>query len=236
MCRTIDGEPGRSATFLAPGAAGHRRPGRRAMAAAPGPARAWRRDRRRGRPCSCLSASISSSSSCSRRETLELDATTAIIAPNGAGKSALLDALQIVMLGGDRNQIRFNAQAGGRHAPVPSAIIALASTVPATRGARAKRHRPISAWSSRSRPPARRSPPASRLGASTQEPDHRVHGLYLLSGVALTLDDHLETSRASNAAGVGRFRELIASAARMQAARPSCTPAATASSRTCCSG
>ena len=28
-------------------------------------------------------------------QTLELDATTAIIAPNGAGKSALLDALQI---------------------------------------------------------------------------------------------------------------------------------------------
>ena len=48
-------------------------------------------------------------------ETLELDATTAIIAPNGAGKSALLDALQIVMLGADRNQIRFNAQAGGSH-------------------------------------------------------------------------------------------------------------------------
>ena len=48
-------------------------------------------------------------------QTLELDATTAVIAPNGAGKSALLDALQIVMLGGDRNRIRFNAQAGGSH-------------------------------------------------------------------------------------------------------------------------
>ena len=48
-------------------------------------------------------------------QTLELDRTTAVIAPNGAGKSALLDALQIVLLGGDRNQIRFNAQAGGNH-------------------------------------------------------------------------------------------------------------------------
>ena len=48
-------------------------------------------------------------------QTLELDATTAIIAPNGAGKSALLDALQIVLLGGDRSRIRFNAQAGGSH-------------------------------------------------------------------------------------------------------------------------
>src|SRR5690606_40349261 len=48
-------------------------------------------------------------------QTLQFDRTSAIIAPNGAGKSALLDALQIVMLGGDRNQIRFNAQAGGSH-------------------------------------------------------------------------------------------------------------------------
>ena len=48
-------------------------------------------------------------------ETLDLDITTAVIAPNGAGKSALLDALQIVMLGGDRKTIRFNAQAGGSH-------------------------------------------------------------------------------------------------------------------------
>src|SRR5690606_13188563 len=46
-------------------------------------------------------------------QTLTLDATSAIIAPNGAGKSALLDALQIVLLGGDRSRIRFNAQAGG---------------------------------------------------------------------------------------------------------------------------
>ena len=46
-------------------------------------------------------------------QTLELSPTTAVIAPNGAGKSALLDALQIVLLGGDRRAIRFNAQAGG---------------------------------------------------------------------------------------------------------------------------
>jgi Chromosome segregation ATPases len=48
-------------------------------------------------------------------QSLQLDPTSAIIAPNGAGKSALLDALQIVLLGGDRSRIRFNAQAGGSH-------------------------------------------------------------------------------------------------------------------------
>src|SRR5690606_29350039 len=47
-------------------------------------------------------------------KTLQLDRTSAIIAPNGAGKSALLDALQLVLLGGDRRHIHFNAQAGGK--------------------------------------------------------------------------------------------------------------------------
>ena len=31
------------------------------------------------------------------------------------------------------------------------------------------------------------------LRASADEPDHRVHGLYLLPGVDLSLDEHLET-------------------------------------------
>lgn len=125
-------------------------------------------------------------------QTLELDATTAVIAPNGAGKSALLDALQIVMLGGDRNRIRFNAQAGGSHR------------------ARTIRDYCLGVYRSGEEGRTRRTATTYitlvfedqdsdgvltagiALGASADEPDHRMHGLYLLPDVALTLEDHLE--------------------------------------------
>lgn len=125
-------------------------------------------------------------------ETLTLDATSAIIAPNGAGKSALLDALQIVLLGGDRSRIRFNAQAGG------------------DRKARSIRDYCLGTWRSGEEGRKRRTAttyislvfrdedtgvPLSAgiaLGAAQDEPEHRVYGLYLVPGVALALDEHLE--------------------------------------------
>lgn len=59
-----------------------------------------------------------------RAETLSFSPTTGIVAPNGSGKSAILDAMQIVLYGGDQNQIDLNAQSGGiRHSRAFSARI-----------------------------------------------------------------------------------------------------------------
>ncbi|WP_024889135.1 SbcC/MukB-like Walker B domain-containing protein [Luteimonas huabeiensis] len=125
-------------------------------------------------------------------QTLELDPTTAIIAPNGAGKSALLDALQIVLLGGDRSRIRFNAQAGGsaRARTIRDYCLGVYRS-----GEDGRKRRTATTYISlvfRDEDSGEALTAGIALGASADEPEHRQHGLYLLPGVALELDDHLE--------------------------------------------
>lgn len=125
-------------------------------------------------------------------QTLELDRTSAIIAPNGAGKSALLDALQIVLLGGDRSRIRFNAQAGGsaRARTIRDYCLGVYRS-----GDDGRKRRTATTYLSLVFRDTDTGTPLTAgiaLGASIDEPDHRLHGLYLLPGVALELDDHLE--------------------------------------------
>src|SRR3546814_13990367 len=43
-------------------------------------------------------------------EEILINGHTAFLGPNGTGKSALLDAIQIAMLGADMNQVRFNVR------------------------------------------------------------------------------------------------------------------------------
>jgi hypothetical protein len=158
-------------------------------------------------------------------QTLELDATSAIIAPNGAGKSALLDALQIVLLGGDRSRIRFNAQAGG--------------------SARARSIRDYCLGTFRSGDDGRKRRTATTyitlvfrdqdsgvplscgiaLGASHDEPDHRIYGQYMLPGVVLELDDHLERSNGKELPlAWTAFRELIVRRCRDAGSKPELHP------------
>ena len=125
-------------------------------------------------------------------ETLELDLTTAVIAPNGAGKSALLDALQVVMLGGDRNQIRFNAQAGGSHRARSIRDYCLGVYRSGEDGQARKTATTYISLVFQDQASGETLTAGISLGASAAEPDHRMHGLYLLPGVALALDDHLE--------------------------------------------
>ncbi len=126
-------------------------------------------------------------------ETLELDATTAIIAPNGAGKSALLDALQIVMLGADRNLIRFNAQAGGSHRARSIRDYCLGVYRAGDEGRVRDTATTFISLVFEDTVSGETLSAGIALGAAADEPDHRVHGMYLLPNVALTLDDHLET-------------------------------------------
>lgn len=125
-------------------------------------------------------------------QTLELDRTSAIIAPNGAGKSALLDAVQIVLLGGDRSRIRFNAQAGGsaRARSIRDYCLGVYRS-----GDDGRKRRTATTYISLVFRDTETGTPLTAgiaLGASVDEPEHRVYGLYLLPGVALAGDDHLE--------------------------------------------
>ena len=125
-------------------------------------------------------------------QTLELSPTTAVIAPNGAGKSALLDALQIVLLGGDRRAIRFNAQAGGSARARSIRDYCLGTYRSGEDGRKRRTATTYVSLVFRDRDSGLPLTAGIALGASADEPEHRVHGLFLLPGVALTLDQHLE--------------------------------------------
>lgn len=158
-------------------------------------------------------------------QTLTLDATSAIIAPNGAGKSALLDALQIVLLGGDRSRIRFNAQAGGsaRARSIRDYCLGVYRS-----GEQGRKRRTATTYVTlvfRDQDSGMPLTCGIALGASADEPDHRVYGQYMLPGVALELDDHLERSH-------GRelplewtaFRELALRRCREAGSKPELHP------------
>lgn len=156
-------------------------------------------------------------------QTLELDATSAIIAPNGAGKSALLDALQIVLLGGDRSRIRFNAQAGGsaRARSIRDYCLGVYRS-----GEEGRKRRTATTYITlvfRDQDSGVPLTAGIALGASADEPDHRVYGQYIVPGVALELADHLEAD--------GRlplewstFRELITRRCREAQGKPELHP------------
>ncbi|KAA0072382.1 hypothetical protein CIW53_01605 [Rhodanobacter sp. T12-5] len=158
-------------------------------------------------------------------QTLTLDATSAIIAPNGAGKSALLDALQIVLLGGDRSRIRFNAQAGGsaRARSIRDYCLGVYRS-----GDEGRKRRTATTYITlvfRDQDSGVPLTAGIALGASADEPEHRIYGQYMLPGVALELDDHLERSK-------GRelplewtaFRELILRRCRDAGSKPELHP------------
>lgn len=143
-------------------------------------------------------------------QTLELDPTTAIIAPNGAGKSALLDALQIVMLGGDGNVIRFNAQAGGGRRARSIRDYCLGVYRAGDEGRTRETATTYISLVFEDQATGETLSAGIALGAAASEPGHRLHGLYLLPRVALTLEDHLDR-RAGTELPMDwpGFRELI---------------------------
>lgn len=121
--------------------------------------------------------------------TLHAGRSTAIVAPNGSGKSAVLDAMQIVLHGGDRNAIDLNAQSGG------------------SKGGRSIREYLLGYYRDDEnvrdhatcyltmvfRDSTGRLPVVSLglcLGATVSEPGHFVNGMYILPGVDLELDEH----------------------------------------------
>lgn len=124
-------------------------------------------------------------------QTLHFGKCSAIVAPNGSGKSAVLDAMQIVLHGGDQNAIDLNAQSGGHRDGRSireyllgyyrdnenvrdNATCYLTMVFRDTTG----KHPVVSAGLS--------------LGASLSEPKHRVYGMYILPGVDLKLEEHTQ--------------------------------------------
>ena len=154
-------------------------------------------------------------------QTLELSPTSAIIAPNGAGKSALLDALQIVLLGGDRSRIRFNAQAGGSARARSIRDYCLGTWRSGEEGRKRRTATTYISLVFRDQDSGLPLTAGIALGASADEPDHRVYGQYIAPGVALTLDDHLERANGRELPlAWATFRELLAQRCREAGSGP----------------
>ena len=126
------------------------------------------------------------------RQDLDVGWNTGFLGPNGTGKTALLDALQIVLLGADRNRIHFNASSEGK------------------RRARTLRDYCLGVYDQRPSDVCResantyinlvfRDPDTGAavtagvaLSATVDSPDHTFHSLYILPGVALRTQEMIE--------------------------------------------
>ena len=154
-------------------------------------------------------------------KTLQLDRTSAIIAPNGAGKSALLDALQLVLLGGDRRHIHFNAQAGGKARARSIRDYCLGVYRSGEDGRKRRTATTYVTLVFRDQETGTPLTAGIALGASADEPEHRQHGLFLLPGVALELDEHLERVDGRELPlEWSRFREVVARRCRKAGTTP----------------
>lgn len=130
-------------------------------------------------------------------ETFEMaEGGTAFIGPNGAGKTSLVDAVQIAMVGGHGQHLHFNAQSVQKDAR--SLCDYALGTMRSGEGDKGvltrKRDHALSYITlvfQGDRPQDCVSA-GMCIVASAQERSHKVLGLYVLPGVKLQLDDHLE--------------------------------------------
>ena len=141
------------------------------------------------------------------RQDLDVGWNTAFLGPNGTGKTALLDALQIVLLGADRNRIHFNASSEGK------------------RRARSLRDYCLGVYGQRPSDVCRNSAntyinlvfrdpdtgvpvtAGAALSATLESHDHIFHSLYILPGVALRTEQMI---------GVQGGQEVVLPWRRMQ--------------------
>lgn len=131
-------------------------------------------------------------------EEIPIKGHAALLGANGTGKTALLDAIQIAMLGADRRYLAFNARKAFKASNRDLRSYCLGAFKPdgdeesgIIRRKRDTAHTYITLVFRDSRT----AEPISigvAMTASIQETTHRVKGLYVANGVALGLNDHTE--------------------------------------------
>lgn len=133
-------------------------------------------------------------------EEIRLQGHTAFLGPNGTGKSALLDAIQIALMGADFRHIRFNVKSNVKDArSMRDYCLGFyrppeASDNPSAKPQRCRdtAHTYITLVFGDTQTGEKVSVGVA-FNANIREESHRVRGHYVARGVELTLDDHLQT-------------------------------------------
>jgi len=140
-------------------------------------------------------------------ETFELtQGGTAFIGPNGAGKTSLVDAVQIAIVGGHGQHVHFNAQSV--HKDARSICDYALGTMRSGEGDKGvltrKRDEALSYITLvfKGERPEKSVSAGLCIWSTATDRSHKVLGLYVLPGVELSLDAHLEDMGANGKAPV----------------------------------
>lgn len=126
-------------------------------------------------------------------ETLEVGGHSAFLGPNGTGKTAIADAIQIAMLGAHGNYVKLNAQrddAGGRERTIHGYCLG-------TVDGRFKRDNAQTYITLVFRDDETGAEDSCGvcLSAAKVPEKHEVEGMFVFRGVGLTLEDHVERTK-----------------------------------------
>jgi uncharacterized protein YPO0396 len=149
---------------------------------------------------------------------LETGLNTAFLGPNGTGKSAILDALQVVMMAADSSRTHFNAAGEGKKRARSLRDYCLGSHVPGGSSyARTSSNTYVDLVFRDTKTGIPFSAGVS-LSARLEDPQAEVLGLYILPGVALTANHHLQTEGLRETVMPWReFRQVAADLCRLEA-------------------
>lgn len=121
---------------------------------------------------------------------------SAFIGPNGAGKTSLVDAIQIAMLGGHGQHLHFNAQSVQKDSrSLCDYALGTMRSGEGDKGVMTRKRDEALSYISlvfRGDDDADVVTAGLCVFSTATDHSHRVLGLYVLPGLALTLDDHLE--------------------------------------------
>lgn len=141
------------------------------------------------------------------RVDLEIGRNTAFLGPNGTGKSALMDAIQTVMLAADGNRMHFNAAGEGKVRARSLRDYCLGATDQNLCRTQANTYIDLVF---RDEETDEVVTAGVSLSASANSPDHVFNGLYLLPGLAISTQDHIERLEGQDSVlPWGRFMRLI---------------------------
>lgn len=126
-------------------------------------------------------------------ETLEVGGHSAFLGPNGTGKTAIADAIQIAMLGAHGNYVKLNAQrddAGGRERTIHGYCLGAVD-------GRFKRENAQTYITLvfRDEESGTEDSCGVSLSAARVPEKHDVEGMFVLRGVGLKLEDHVERTK-----------------------------------------